>query len=178
VDREGWEGLKPAARGSGGRVDRWAMVRLSTTTSFPELWSSDTPPATPDRPSACASRFSLPSVCHPLSCAVEWVESVLSLSGVPDVSVGSSDLARSEGEESSERGVDCLDASFTRPAVWSPSGWCAWGRSGGCSEDKSSVGEGLGGWECLGLSLWTLSRGTVDQERSEWEIKGGESDEG
>ena len=94
------------------------------------------------------------------------------------MSVGSRDLARSEGEESSERGVDCLDASFTRPAVWPASGWGAWGRSVGCSEGRGSVWEGLRGWGGLGLSLWTLSRGTADQGRSEWEIKGGESDEG
>lgn len=42
----------------------------------------------------------------------------------------------------------------------------------GFSEDSESVGEGLRGWGCLGLSLWTLSRGAADQGRSEWEIKG------
>lgn len=170
MDREGWEGLKLEAGGSGR-----SMVCLpSTTTSFAELWSSDTPPATTDSPSACSFSFSLPCpVCHPASCAAEWIESVFS-----GVSVGSRDLARSEGEESGERGVDCLDASFTRPAVWPSSGWCGWGRSGGGSEDRGSVGEGLRGWGCLGLSLRTLSRGTADQGRSEWEIKGGESDEG
>ena len=152
------------------------MVRLSATASFVRLWFSDAPPATIDWPSV---RSSLPSAaCHPLSCAMEWLESVPVLSGVSDVSAGSREFARSEGDESSERGVDCLDASFTRPAVWPSSGWRAWGRSAGCSED---VGEGLRGGGCLGLSLWTLSRGTVDQGRSEWaewEIKGGESDEG
>ena len=152
---------------------------FSTRASFVKLWSPETPRAATDWPSVWSSSFSLPSSdCHPLSCAVEWIESVPALSGISDVSVGSRDLARSEGEESSERGVDCLDASFTRPAVWPPSGRWVWGGSGGCSEDRGSVGEGLRGWGCLGLSLWTLSRGTADQGRSEWEIKGGESDEG
>ena len=87
------------------------MVCLSATASFAGLWPSDVP-------SVCPSSFSLPSsVRHPLSCVAERFESVPALSEFSGVSVGSRDFARSEGEESSERGVDCLDASFTRPAV-------------------------------------------------------------
>lgn len=119
MDWEGWEGLKPAAGGSRGSMGGFCIDCLSSTTlSFVGLWPSDTLPGTTDWPSVCTPGFPLPSsVRHPLPFAAEWFESVPALSGIPEASDGSRDLARSEGDESSERGVDCLDASFRRPAV-------------------------------------------------------------